>query len=110
MEKNKRKSDKLKGMEYWKKWCGSPATHKEENLGPTSSLHADNKVVMTSEPSTSFAASNIETESVVSQAPCFMPTTAATLSSHSSKLDVGFYATEDHIGNDYLKAQILKEP
>ncbi|XP_013192236.2 52 kDa repressor of the inhibitor of the protein kinase-like [Amyelois transitella] len=126
MEKKKRKGDKLKGMEYWKKWCGSPATRKQENLGPTTSLHADNKIVITSEPSTSFTVSNVETESVVSPAPCFIPTTtdpslsleptssstssSVTSSSHSSKLDVGFYATEDNIENEYLKAQILKEP
>ncbi|CAH2083533.1 unnamed protein product [Euphydryas editha] len=120
-------------MDYCKKWCqAAPAaavqavTRKEEFLGPTTSLQGDNKIVMASEPSTSSAVSNVETESVVSPAPCFMPTTTEskfsqepTSSSTSSpvtsylrsaKLDVGFYATEDNIEDEYLKAQILKEP
>lgn len=75
----------------------------------------------------SVAVSNVETESVVSPARCFMPASTVptfslepissstsspvTLSFHSvAKLDVGFYANPGKIEDEYLKAQILKEP
>lgn len=123
MEKTKRKGDKLKGMDYWKMWCGQAVSNKEEHLAtePTTSLHAANETAMRNEPSTSVTESKVEIEAVELAATCFMPTTTeptfsldqARLSGTScsvAKLDVGFYSNKAKIVDDYLKFQILKKP
>lgn len=77
---------------------------------------------MTSEPSTSNTASNVEIEAMP-PAPCFMSiTTESTFSLEQTslpvsssfdpvaKLDVGFYSNQGKIVDEYLKVQILKMP
>ncbi|CAG9825753.1 unnamed protein product [Phaedon cochleariae] len=125
MEEQKRKGDKLKGMDYWKKWCSQTVSSGEAQLAtePTTSLlAAGNETVKISEPSTVVTVSNDEIDSVA-PAPCFMATTTeptfsleptglpVTSSFHPvAELDVGFYSNQDEIVDEYLKAQILKMP
>lgn len=126
MEGKKRKGDKLKGIDYWKKWCSQGVSNKETNLDlaieASATLHADKKTAMTSGPSTSITIPNIEIDAI-SLVPCSIPSTAESTSSLQqaslpvtssfttvAKLDVGFYAIQEKISDEYFKVQILKTP
>ncbi|PSN40327.1 hypothetical protein C0J52_22682 [Blattella germanica] len=77
---------------------------------------------MTSGPSTSITIPNIEIDAI-SLVPCSIPSTAESTSSLQqaslpvtssfttvAKLDVGFYAIQEKISDEYFKVQILKTP
>ncbi|PSN30519.1 hypothetical protein C0J52_28034 [Blattella germanica] len=88
----------------------------------SATLHADKKTAMTSGPSTSITIPNIEIDAI-SLVPCSIPSTAESTSSLQqaslpvtssfttvAKLDVGFYAIQEKISDEYFKVQILKTP
>ncbi|PSN32550.1 hypothetical protein C0J52_21700 [Blattella germanica] len=107
----------LSQVKNYHRMAGSAKT-----IEASATLHADKKTAMTSGPSTSITIPNIEIDAI-SLVPCSIPSTAESTSSLQqaslpvtssfttvAKLDVGFYAIQEKISDEYFKVQILKTP